>query len=181
MLHCHKKFGVFVYQQVLLTIHFANGFFVMNALLIPPKHFFPPGRMVLYFMFGALVMREAYDDARTWGTHERKDKPVAGRMRWLVVAALITEIVLCWKYREGTGNILYNPTPAYKWVPWTLGISALVIYWVYLRFRPNHTVKYPGFENPHSPSKIVSHVFKKRADRSPSRNRSSSPRKQKQH
>ena len=170
--HCHKKFGVLVYQQFLLCIHFANGFFVMNALLIPPKHVFPPGRMLLYFLFGALAMREGYDDGRTWGTPERKDKPIAGRMRWLTVAALLTEIALCWKYREGTGNILDNPTPAYKWVPWTLGCTALVAYWVYLRFKPDHTVKYPGYNNPHSPSKIMSAIKR-------SRSRSPSPKKHK--
>ena len=60
--HCHKKFGVFVYQQLLLTIHFAMGFFVMNAFLIPPKHFFPVARLMLTFAFGSLALREGYDD-----------------------------------------------------------------------------------------------------------------------
>lgn len=107
----------------------------------------------MWFGFGAIAMREGYKDAETWNTPERKDKPVAGRYRWLAVAVLTTEVVICWKYREGTGNILWNPTPAYKWVPWTLGISALVGYWLYLRFKPGHTVKYPGIDK--EPKKAV--------------------------
>jgi hypothetical protein len=64
----------------------------------------------------------------------------------MVVALLSTELMVVYKYREGTGNILPNPTPAYKWVPWTLGLSAMVGYWLYLRFKPGHTVKYPGID-----------------------------------
>ena len=32
MFHCHKRFGVIVYQQVLLLIHFLNGFFLNNVI-----------------------------------------------------------------------------------------------------------------------------------------------------
>jgi hypothetical protein len=155
---------------LLLCLHFANGFFLNNAFLIPPKHFFPVARLLMWFGFGAIAMREGYKDAETWNTPERKDKPVAGRYRWLAVAVLTTEVVICWKYREGTGNILWNPTPAYKWVPWTLGISALVGYWLYLRFKPGHTVKYPGIDK--EPKKAV-----KQESRSPRRSVSRSPRK----
>ena len=144
--HCHKKFGVLVYQQLLLCLHFANGFFLNNALLIPPKHAFPILRLLLWFGFGAIAMREGYTDAETWNTPERKHKPVAGRYRWLTVGVLLTEIITCWKYREGTGNLSDAPTPLYISIPWSIGLGALVGYWGYLRFKPDHTVKYPGID-----------------------------------
>ena len=71
-LHCHKKFGAITYQQILLLIHFISGFFIMNALLIRPKHFFPIARLLLWFAFGAVAHREAYIDVESWGTMQRK-------------------------------------------------------------------------------------------------------------
>ena len=143
---CHKKFGAIFYQQFLLLIHFLAGFFVNNALLIPPRHCFPVARLLLWFGFGAIAHREAYIDTETWGTELRKEQPVEGRFRWLTVGILVTEMIMCFKYREGTGNILYNPTPWYIWMPWTGSILAAVLFWFYLRFKKGHTVKYPGYE-----------------------------------
>lgn len=146
-LHCHKKFGAIAYQQVLLLIHFLSGFFIMNALLIQPKHFFPIARLLLWFGFGAVAHREAYIDVSSWGTMQRKQEPVEGRFRWLTVAALSSEMLLTYKYREGTGNLVLDAvTPVYIWLPWTVALSSLAGYWFYLRFKKGHTVKYPGFE-----------------------------------
>lgn len=145
-LHCHKKFGVICYQQGLLCVHFLAGFFLNNALLIYPKHFFPIGRLLLWFGFGAIAYRECYIDSMTWGTPARKDNPVEGRYRWLAVGILITELILCYKYREGTGNIVDAPTPVYIWLPWITTIVSCALYWFYLRFKKGHSVKYPGYE-----------------------------------
>jgi len=146
MFNCHKKFGIIIYQQTLLLIHFLNGFFLNNALLIPPKHFFPIARLLLWFAIGAIGHREAYLDGETWGTKKRKDQPIEGRFRWLSTAILFTEIILCWKYRAGTGNLIDAATPIYVWLPWTAVFVGCIIFWFYLRFRKGHTVKYPGYE-----------------------------------
>ena len=143
---CHKKFGCIFYQQLLLLLHFLAGFFVNNALLIPPKHFFPIARLLLWFGFGAIAHREAYIDTETWGTMLRKDQPCEGRYRWLTVGILSSEMILAYKYREGTGNLLDNPTPCYIWLPWSTVILSGVLFWFYLRFKKGHTVKYPGYD-----------------------------------
>lgn len=70
---CHKRLGAVFYQQFLLLIHFLTGFFLINALFIPPKHFFPIARLLLWFGFGAIAHREAYLDIETWNTPQRKD------------------------------------------------------------------------------------------------------------
>jgi len=142
--HCHKKYGILVYIQFLLVIHFLTGFFLNNNLLIPPYHPFPVIRLLIWFGLGSVAFREGYEDARTWGTPERKYTSVEGRFRWLTVAILLTEVILCYKYREGTGHInLDVPTPLYVAVPWIAGSTSMIAYWVYLRFKPGHTVKYP--------------------------------------
>ena len=58
--NCHRRFGVFSYQFILLLIHFIAGFFLINAFLIPPKHFFTIGRLILWFLFGNIGMKEGY-------------------------------------------------------------------------------------------------------------------------
>jgi hypothetical protein len=119
----------------------------MNALLIYPKHFFPIARLLMWFGFGAIAHRETYIDTLTWGTMQRKEEPVEGRYRWLTVGILFTEMLLTYKYREGTGNLVDAPTPWYIWLPWTSVILGSILFWFYLRFKKGHTVKYPGYEN----------------------------------
>jgi len=70
---CHKRLGAVFYQQFLLLIHFLTGFFLINALFIPPKHFFPVARLLLWFGFGGIAHREAYLDIETWNTPLRKE------------------------------------------------------------------------------------------------------------
>lgn len=55
---------------------------------------------------------------------------------------LCTEAIVSFKYREGTGNLLYNPTPLYISIPWLLFFGWTFGFWTYLRFKPGHTVKY---------------------------------------
>jgi hypothetical protein len=127
---------------VLLLIHFLAGFFLINCFLVPPKHFFTISRLLLWFGFGNIAMREGYEDVSTWNTYERKDKPVEGRHRWLTVGILLTETITCYKYRKGTGNLLDNPTPIWVTIPWILTFGFMVFFWLYLRFKPDRTKKF---------------------------------------
>lgn len=61
---------------VFLTVHFLAGFFLMNMFLIPPKHFFPIGRLLLWFGMGTIAFKEGYADLSTWNTYARKENPV---------------------------------------------------------------------------------------------------------
>jgi len=132
--HSHRRFGTFCYAQFLLGMHFLTGFFIMNAFLIPPKHFFPISRLLLWFAFGNIGFKEGYEDVSTWNTVQRKNNPVEGRHRWLVVSILCTEALIAYKYRYGTGNLVFAPTPAYIWVPWAIVFGVCFSFWVYLRF-----------------------------------------------
>lgn len=125
-------------------MHFLTGFFIINAFLIPPKNWFPIGRLLLWFGFGNISFREGYEDADTWNKPIRKDNPVEGRHRYLTVAILCTEAVIAFKYREGTGNLYLDaPTPLYVSIPWIIVGNLCFGYWLYLRFRPDRTRKYP--------------------------------------
>lgn len=125
-------------------MHFLTGFFIMNAFLIPPKHFFPIARLLLWFAFGNIGFKEGWEDVKTWNTPERKHNPVEGRHRWLVVGILATEGLLAYKYRYGTGNLVLDAvTPSYVWGPWALVFVVCFSFWIYLRFlKADRTRKY---------------------------------------
>lgn len=130
-------------MQILLGTHFLTGFFIMNAFLIRPKHFFPISRLLLWFAFGNIAFREGYEDVATWNTYKRKDNPVEGRHRWLCVGILFTEALIAYKYRYGTGNLILDAvTPVYVWLPWTIISVAAFTFWLYLRFKPDRTRKF---------------------------------------
>jgi len=59
------------------------------------------------------------------------------------VGILTTEFMLCWKYRKNTGNILNNPTPLWVSIPWAIFFITIAVTWVYLRFKPDRTKKFP--------------------------------------
>lgn len=120
------------------------NFFVMNAVLIGPKHFFPIARLLLWFAFGNIGFREGWEDVKTWNTVERKTNTVEGRHRWLAAGIIITEALLAWKYRYGTGNLILDAyTPIYIWLPYVIMVIVCFLFWVYLRFfKEGRTKKY---------------------------------------
>ena len=78
---------------------------------------------------------------------------------------IITEALVCYKYRVGTGHITDTPTPLYISIPWIGGALAIAGGFLYLRFKPGRTLKYPGIESenqePPSPRKRRSSPKKK--------------------
>ena len=178
---CHRRYGNVVLSLVLLTFHFVDGFFIMNAFLIPPVHPFPPSRMLLWFFYGAIAYRECFVDIETWNTPGRQHHPVESRYRWLASAVLVTEALVAYKYREGTGHIADTPTPWYIWYPWLFGLLALGAGWLKLRFKEGATQKYPNFpEGAPAEPLIIDNVLspqkssrRKTLDLSPTRRRSS--------
>jgi len=116
----------------------------MNALLIPPTHMWVPMRLLLWAGAGGLGFREAYMDIETWCTEKRRAHPIEARYRWLAAATIFTEGLVVYKYRIGTGHITDTPTPLYISFPWTVGSLVVTFGFLYLRFKPGHTTKFPG-------------------------------------
>lgn len=107
-------------------------------------HPFTVGRLLLWFALGSLGFREGYEDLTTWNTIERKYKPVPGRYRWLSIGILCTEMICNWKYKENTGHLILDaPTPFLAWFPWFIFYGSMFVFWIYLRFKEGHTIKYP--------------------------------------
>jgi len=63
------------------------------------------------------------------------------------MSLIATEALVCYKYRIGTGHITDTPTPLYISIPWVVAVLVLLFGYLYLRFKPGHTVKYPGIDD----------------------------------
>jgi len=162
---CHRRLGNNILQLIFFSGHFLCSFFIMNAFLVPPTHPWVCLRMCMWAGGGALGFREAYMDIESWNTPARKHNLVQGRYRWLASCMIMTEGFVCYKYRVGTGHITDTPTPLYISIPWIGSALAIAFGFLYLRFKPGHTQKYPGLENenrePLSPRKRRSSPKKK--------------------
>lgn len=60
------------------------------------------------------------------------------------MAAILTEALVCYKYSADSTHIADTPTPLYIAIPWIGSILYLIVGYLYLRFKPDRTVKYPG-------------------------------------
>ena len=90
---------------------------------------------MFWFLYGNVSYREGWEDVKTWNTHERKHNPVEGRYRFMVVMIFLLEILLVYKYREGSPHVYWDAyTPLYISVPWVVFYGGFAIYWLYLRF-----------------------------------------------
>lgn len=146
---CHRRWGNNCLHLVLFSMHFLCSFFLMNAFLIQPTHKWVAMRMILWACASSLGFREAYADLETWNTPERKHTPIEGRYRWICMAVILTESLVCYKYSAGTGHVTdpaTHPTPLYISIPWVSGILYLAGGYLYLRFKPGRTLKYPGID-----------------------------------
>jgi len=57
---------------------------------------------------------------------------------------LTTEVLLWIKYHDHYDHLDFSvDTPIYIWAPWATWLVSMTCFWLYLRFKPGHTTKYP--------------------------------------
>lgn len=110
---------------------------------IPPYHFLPIYRLIVWFLLVNLAFRELYNDILTWNSDKRREEPISGRYRWMTCAVELLEIFISFKLTKDSGEHVINaPTPTYIWVPWATVLAGMIIFYIYLRFKPGHTTIY---------------------------------------
>ncbi|EAR94564.1 phosphatidylserine synthase (macronuclear) [Tetrahymena thermophila SB210] len=140
---CHRRFGGLLAIWFVIITNFLCGFFMINSLWIPPQNFLNLYRLLVWFLLSNLAFKEIYVDIDTWGTKKRVENPISGKCRWITFFITFTEAFIALKFIQDAGNIQFVPTPLYISVPWIIVISSSIMYYLYLRFKPDHTTKYP--------------------------------------
>ena len=116
------------------ALNFLTAFTVGTCLWIPVRSNLSIIRLFIWFGNGALAFREAYDDARTWGTAIRVTKPIYAEYRWTTVMIQCCEMLVSWKFRDGGGNRLDQSIPTIALLFWSSCAVFGLSYWIYLRF-----------------------------------------------
>ena len=128
---------------VTIIINFHCGFFLINSLWIPPTNLINIYRLFVWFLLSNLAFKEAYMDISTWGTKTRVYNPISGKCRWVTFFIYFTEVFISYKFSHEAENMLDEPTPLYVSLSWNAVGTFSLIFYLYLRFKPNHTLKYP--------------------------------------
>lgn len=140
---CHRTFGFVVTFYLFVIGRFLTMFFFLNSMLIPPYHFVSVVRLLCWAIFAFLPIREIYEDIRTWNTSGRKDNRVEGNYRWLGIAVILLEIATSYKFRKGTKNMNEDAeTPWYIILPWSIILTTMLSFYLYLRFKKDRTKKF---------------------------------------
>lgn len=146
--NCHRNFGFVMTFYAFVVGRFLGMFFFMNALFLPPYHIICGVRVACWAFFSYLPFREIYEDISTWNTPERKNNRVDGNYRWLGMSIIILECITSYKFRLGTGNMVENAeTPLYISIPWIASTSLALLFYLYLRLKPDHTKKFLDIRN----------------------------------
>ena len=119
-----------------IIVNFLCGFFVINALWIPPKNMINLYRLLVWFLLANLAFRELYNDIDTWGTVERMKNPVSGKSRWITFFICFSESFISIKFIKDCGNLVENfVTPVYIWLSWLLVLVFCIFFYIYLRLK----------------------------------------------
>ena len=86
-------------------------------------------RLLIWFFMSNLAFKELWN----WLRAEKSGKQGSGQARFLVIWTCTSECLVSVKFLKDAGNIQYVETPEYIWVPWVLLLSAMGLYYVYLR------------------------------------------------
>jgi hypothetical protein len=100
--------------------------------------------LITWFLLGSVAFRELYSDIETYGTWKRVNNYISGKCRWICIAVITLETLVTLKYTKDAGNMSDDwSTPAYIWVPWFIFFASGFAFYLYLRFKPDHTTIYP--------------------------------------
>lgn len=141
--HCHRRFGGFCYGIFIISVNFLTGFFMINALWIPPTNPLVVFRLLIWFLLGNITFKEAWHDINTWNTVERKDNPVEARYRWLTFGVIVMETAISFKFIREAGNLVENPVhPPLLCLFWAITFIVCIAFYLRLRFKPDRTRLY---------------------------------------
>ena len=139
---CHRHFGLLMAFYIFVVARFLGMFFLMNALFLPPRHFVSVLRVIGWAFFAFLPIGEIYEDIRTWNTPERKKCQLEGNYRWLGMGSIFMECLVSYKFRLGTGHMIEDAaTPIHIVVIWVIASTGALSFYLYLRFKKDHTRK----------------------------------------
>jgi len=130
----YYRFGGIIQMYFLISANFLTGFFMINALWIPPLSIPNVTRMYIWFLLGNVAFKEGYIFLEDRENPEKRHIKHDPANRWVVFGIVILEIAISLKFERDAGNLLDNPMPIVVKTLWGLTFAFIVFYYSYLRW-----------------------------------------------
>jgi len=122
-----RHFGASLILLAAVSVVDLNAFFLKFLLWIPPRNLLNTYRLTIWFLTSIPSIREWYQYCFA------KDFKPLGTQCWIVIAMIITESLLTFKFSEG---LFYKPFPYEVSMGWTIAIIILIAWAIYLTLFP---------------------------------------------
>lgn len=133
--HDHFRFGGIFQLYFLISANFLTGFFMINALWIPPLSIPTVTRMYIWFLIGNISFKEGYEIAEARSNPETHFDHKESPNRWITYGIVVMEIAISLKYERNAGNLTYEQDmPAVAFYGWLLFFIAYLSYYLYLKY-----------------------------------------------
>lgn len=132
--NCHFRFRAIFEALFIISVNFLTGFFMINALWIPPKSVPTVSRLFFWFLIGNIVFKEGYELVLNRKTWVKNDIAVDPTYRWVTYGILVLEIAISFKFTRDTGNLLDDPMPDVVFYSWFIVFALIGWYYVHLRW-----------------------------------------------
>lgn len=115
-------------------MNFLCGFFMINALWIPPLSIPTVVRMYTWFIIGNIVFKEGWKAMEARNNSATRHQVSSPNWRFVAFAIVALEIAISFKFDRGTGNLEDEPMHPFVFWFWVVVGLALGGFYINLRF-----------------------------------------------
>jgi hypothetical protein len=132
--HDYYRFAGVIQIYFIISVNFLTGFFMINALWIPPLSIPTLSRMYTWFLLGNIVFKEGYVIIENRNKKKQSKKDDDPTNRWVVFGIILLEVAISIKFHKDNGNTTDDSMSPIVFYGWLLVFISIVSYYVYLRW-----------------------------------------------
>jgi phosphatidylserine synthase 2 len=128
------RFGGIVQIYFIISMNFLTGFFMINALWVPPLSIPTVTRMYTWFIIGNIVFKEGWRAMQGRNNRRTRHQISPPNWRFVTFAIVFLEIAISFKFDENTGNLTDETMHPIIFYGWSIVAIAVVGFYSYLRW-----------------------------------------------
>lgn len=121
----------------IISSNFLCGFFIINALWIPPLSIPTLSRIFVWFLLSNLVFKEGYNLLESRDDPDRRKMKFDPSFRWVTFGIIAMEIAISVKFSENTGNLTNETMSPVVFYGWLIAFALIGYYYIHLRWIRN--------------------------------------------
>lgn len=128
------RFGGVIQIYFIISVNFLTGFFMINALWIPPLSIPTVTRMYIWFLLGNVVFKEGYVIIEGRENPETRYNQYDPTNRWVVYGIILLEMAISFKFVRGAGNLTDEAMSPIVFYGWLIVFTLIAGFYSYLRW-----------------------------------------------